>query len=48
VGKPEEKRPLGILRRKWEDNVKMDVQKVGCGGMYWIELVEDTDRCEHL
>jgi len=33
VGKPEGKRPLGRPRRKWEDNIKMDLQEVGCGGM---------------
>jgi len=33
VRKPEEKRPLGRLRRRWEYNIKMDLQKVGCGGM---------------
>jgi len=36
VEKPERKRPLGRPRRRWEDNIKMDLQKVGCGGMYWI------------
>jgi len=44
VGKPEGKRPLGRPRRKWEDNIKMDLQEVGCGGMDWIELVQDRDR----
>jgi hypothetical protein len=39
VGKPEVKRPLGRPMRRWEDNVKMDLQEVGCGGMDWIELV---------
>jgi hypothetical protein len=38
VGKPGEKRPLGRPRRKWEDNIKIDLQEVGCGGMDWIEL----------
>jgi hypothetical protein len=41
VGKPEGKRPLGIPRCRWEDNVKMDLQEVGCGGMDWIELARD-------
>jgi hypothetical protein len=38
VGKPEGKRPLGIPRRRWEDNIKMGVQEVKCGGMDWIDL----------
>ena len=38
VGKPEGKRLLGRPRRRWEDNIKMDLQEVGCGGMDWIEL----------
>ena len=44
VGKPEGKRLLGIPRRKWEDNVKIDLQEVGCGCMDWIELAQDMDR----
>ena len=44
VGKPEGKRPLGRPMRRWEDNIKMDLQKVGCGGMDWIELAQDRDR----
>jgi hypothetical protein len=44
VGKPEKKRPLGGPRRRWEDNIKVDVEEVGCGCMDWIELVQDTDR----
>jgi hypothetical protein len=44
VGKPEGKRPLGRPRRRWEDNIKKDFQEVGCGGMDWIELVEDRDK----
>ena len=38
VGKPEGKRPLGRLRHRWEDNIKMELQEVGCAGMDWIEL----------
>ena len=38
VGKPEGQRPLGSSRRKWEYNIKMDLQEVGCGDMDWIEL----------
>ena len=41
VGKPEGKRPLGRPRRRWDDNIKMDLQEVGCGGMECIELVQD-------
>jgi len=44
VGKPEGKRPLGRPRRRWEDNIKMDLQEVGCGGVDWTELVQDRDR----
>ena len=44
VGKPEEKRPLGRRRRRWKDNIKMDVQEVGCGGMDWFDLAQDRDR----
>ena len=43
VGNPERKSPLGRPRRRWEDNIKMDLQEVGCGGMDWIELAQDTD-----
>ena len=43
--KPEQKRPLGRCRLRWEDNIKMDLQEVGWGrGMHWIELAEDRDR----
>jgi len=44
VRKPEGKRPLGRPRHRWEDNIKMDLQVVGCGGMDWIELAQDGDR----
>jgi len=44
VGKPEGKRPFGRPRLRWEDNIKMDLQEVGCGGMEWIELVQNRDR----
>ena len=43
VGKPEGKRPHGRPRRRWEDNIKLDLQEVGCGGMDWIELAQDRD-----
>jgi len=48
MGKPEEKRPLGRPRRTWEDNIKMDLQEVGCGGMDWLDLVQDRDRWRAL
>jgi hypothetical protein len=43
VGKPEGKRPLGRPRRRWEDNIKMDLQEVGGGCGDWIELARDRD-----
>jgi len=43
VGKPDGKRPLGKPRRRWENNIKMDIQEVGWGGMDWIELAQDRD-----
>jgi len=48
VGKPEGKRPLGRPRRRWEDNIKMVLQEVGCGGMDWIELSQDKTGGGHL
>jgi hypothetical protein len=48
VGKPEGKRPLGRPRRRWEDNIKMDLQEVRCGGMNWIELAQDSDKWRAL
>jgi 3-oxoacyl-ACP reductase-like protein len=45
VGNPEGKRPLGRTRRRWEDNIRTDLQEVGCGGMdWWIGLAQDRDR----
>jgi hypothetical protein len=41
VRKPEGKRPLGRPRRRWVDDIKMDLQEVGCGGMDWIELAQE-------
>jgi len=43
AGKSEVKRPLRKTRRRWEDDVKMDLQEVGCGGMDWTELAPDRD-----
>ena len=48
LGKPEGKRPLGRPRRRWEDNIRMDLQGVGCGGMDWIDLPQDRDRWRAL
>ena len=48
MGKPEGKRPLGRPRRRWEDNIKMDLQEVGCEGMDGIELALDRDRWRAL
>jgi hypothetical protein len=44
VGRPEGKRPLGRPRRRWVDNVKMDVREIGWGGMDWIDLAENRDQ----
>ena len=43
VGKPEGKRPLGRPRCRLEDNIKMDLKEVGCGGLDWIDLAQDRD-----
>jgi hypothetical protein len=48
VWKPEGTLPLGRSRRIWEDNIKMDLQEVGCGGTDWIELAQDRDRWRAL
>ena len=48
VGKPEGKRPLGTPRRRWEDNIKMDLQEVGGGRGDWMELAQDRDRWRAL
>jgi hypothetical protein len=44
VKKPEGKRPVGRPKLRWEDNIKMDFQEVGCEGMDWIDLLQDRDR----
>jgi hypothetical protein len=43
VGNPEGKRPLGRPRRRWMDNIKMDLRETGCDGMDWIDLAQDRD-----
>jgi len=48
VVKPEGRRPLGRPRSRWEDNIKMNIQEVGCGGMDWIELAQGRDRWRAL
>ena len=48
VGKPEGKRPLGRPRRRWVDNVRMDIQEVGCGFVDWIGLAKDRDGWRKL
>ena len=48
VGKPEGKRPLGRPRRRWVDNIRMDLQEVGCGQVDWIGLAQDRDRWRRL
>ena len=44
VGKLEGERSLGRSRRRWQDNIKVDLQEVGCGGIDWIEMAQDNDR----
>jgi len=48
VGKTEGKRPLGRPRRRWDDNIKMDLQELGCRGIDWIELAQDRDKWRAL
>jgi len=48
MGKPEGKTPLGRTRLRWENNIKMDLQEVRCGGMDWIELAQDRDSWRTL
>ena len=48
VGKPAGKRPLGRPRRRWLDNIRMDLQEVGCGYMDWIGLAQNRDRWRTL
>ena len=48
VGKPEGERQLGRSRRRWEDNINMDIHEVECGGIDWIDLAQDWDRWRAL
>jgi len=48
VGKPEGKRSLGRPRHRWEDNIKMDLQEMGCEGMDWMDVAQDRDRWRAL
>jgi hypothetical protein len=48
VGKPEGKRPLGRPRRRWVDNIKMDLTEIGWDGVDWIELTQDRDQWRAL
>jgi hypothetical protein len=48
VGRPEGRRQLGRPRRKWEDNIKMDLREIGFGDVDWIHLAQDRDRCRVL
>jgi len=48
VEKPERRRPLGRPRRRWMDNIRMDLQEVGCEYMDWIGLAQDRDRWRTL
>jgi hypothetical protein len=48
VGKPEGKRPIRRPRRRWVDNIEMDLREIGCGGMNWINLAQDRDQWRAL
>jgi hypothetical protein len=48
VGNPEGKRPLRKPRRRWADNIKMDLREIGCDGMDWIDLAQDKDQWRAL
>jgi hypothetical protein len=48
MGKPERKRPLGTPRRRWVDNIKMDVRDIGWDSMDWIDLTQDRDQWRDL
>jgi hypothetical protein len=48
VGKPEGTRPLGRPRRRWADNIKMDLRKIGWAGLDWIDMAQDRDKWRAL
>jgi hypothetical protein len=48
VGKPEGRRPLGRLRRRWGDNIKMDLREIGWDGVDWVDLAQDRDQWRPL
>jgi hypothetical protein len=48
VGSPEGRRPFGRPRRRWDDNIKMEIQEVGWEGMDWIDMAQDRDRWRAL
>jgi hypothetical protein len=48
VGKPEGKRPLGRPRRRWVDNIRMDLREIGWDGMNWMDLAQDRDQWRAL
>jgi hypothetical protein len=48
VGKPEGRRPLGRPRRRWVDNIKMDLREIGWDGVDWVDLAEDRDQLRAL
>jgi hypothetical protein len=48
VGKPEGKRPLGRLRHRWVDNIKMDLEEICWGGVNWVDLAQDKDKWRAL
>ena len=48
VGKPDGKRPIGRPRHRWEDNIKMDLQEMGCVGIDWIDVAQYRDRWRAL
>jgi hypothetical protein len=48
LGKPERRRPMGRPRRRWENNIRMDLQEVGCGCVDWMELAQDWGRWRAL